>query len=111
MLMAGTYDFTLFPITKSEVAYLGEDRGKYDERSSLKGIVASNIPLLVVHAELDPPGQVQQAGILYANLCNKGRCPKKLFLPKHSHMSTVYAVNTDDKQLADGMLEFMKGVK
>lgn len=111
MLMAGVYDFTLFANGKGEIAYLGEDKSKYEERSPLTGIMASGVPLLVVHAELDPPGQVQQAGILYANLCNKNLCPKRIVLPAHSHMSTVYAVNTDDKQLDNAMLDFMKGVK
>ena len=111
ILMAGVYDFTLFPNGKGEIAYLGEDQSKYEERSPLKGIMTSGVPLLVVHAELDPPGQVQQSGILYANLCNKNLCPKRLVLPSHSHMSTVYAVNTDDKQLDNAMLDFMKGVK
>ncbi len=111
ILMAGVYDFTLFENGKGEIAYLGSDPSKYDERSPLKGILTSGVPILVVHAELDPPGQVKQAGILYANLCNKNVCPKRLVLPSRSHMSTVYAVNTDDKQLENGMLEFIKGVK
>jgi triacylglycerol lipase len=111
MMMAGVYDFTLYEAGKPEIAYLGEDRSKYEARSPLRGVVASNLPMMVAHAELDPPAQVQQSGILYANLCNKNRCPKRVILPKHSHMSTVYAVNTDDTQLADAMLEFMKSVK
>ncbi|HEY8267475.1 MAG TPA: alpha/beta hydrolase [Xanthobacteraceae bacterium] len=111
LLLAGIYDFTSFPMGKGDQAYVGTDPTKYDERSPLKGIVNSRVPLLVAYAELDPPGQVKQGEILYANLCNKNRCPKKVFLPNHSHMSTVYAVNTDDKQLTDAMLEFIKGVK
>ena len=74
-------------------------------------VVNSKLPLFVEWAELDPPFIVKQSEILYANLCNKNRCPTKIFLPNHSHMSTVYAVNTDDKQLADAMLAFIKGVK
>lgn len=111
MLLAGVYDFTSFPMGKGDEAYVGTDPAKYDERSPLKGIVDSRVPLLVSYAELDPPGQVKQGEILYANLCSKNRCPKKIFLPNHSHMSTVYAVNTDDKQLADAMLEFIKTTK
>jgi acetyl esterase/lipase len=112
LLLAGNpYDFTLFPLAPNIKQYLGEDTSKYAERSPLVGMLKVNVPMFVSWAELDPPEVVQQSQILYANLCNKGRCPKKLFLPKHSHMSTVYAVNTDDKQLADGMLEFIKGIK
>ena len=110
LLLAGVYHFegATDPGTK---AYLGADASKYAERSPLIGIVNSKLPLFVSWAELDPPFIVKQGEILYANLCNKNRCPKKVFLPNHSHMSTVYAVNTDDKQLTDAMLEFIKGVK
>ncbi len=110
LLLAGVYDFEGFtdPGTK---AYLGEDASKYAERSPLMAVVNSKLPLFVEWAELDPPFVVKQGEILYANLCNKNRCPQKIFLPNHSHMSTVYAVNTDDRQLADAMLAFIKGVK
>jgi acetyl esterase/lipase len=110
-LLAGTFDFTLYPAAANIKQYLGEDGSKYAERSPIFGLLKSELPIFVAWAEFDPPDIARQSRILYANLCNKGRCPKRLFLPKHSHMSTVYAVNTDDKQLADGMLEFIKGVK
>jgi triacylglycerol lipase len=111
MLLAGTYDFTLFPALPNIKQYLGEDASKYEARSPLTGLLKVDLPLFVSWAELDPPDIERQSRILYANLCNKARCPKRLFLPKHSHMSTLYAINTDDRQLADGMLEFIKGVK
>jgi triacylglycerol lipase len=110
LLLAGVYDFegATDPNTK---AYLGEDASKYRERSPLMRVVDSKLPLFVAWGELDPPFIAKQSEILYANLCNKNRCPQKIFLPNHSHMSTVYAVNTDDKLLTDAMLAFIKGVK
>jgi acetyl esterase/lipase len=111
LLLAGTFDFALYPEAANIKQYLGEDKSKYEARSPLVGLLKSDLPMFVAWAEYDPPHIARQSQILYANLCNKGRCPKKLFLPKHSHLSTVYAVNTDDRQLADGMLEFIKGVK
>jgi triacylglycerol lipase len=111
LLLAGTFDFALYPEAANIKQYLGDDRSKYEARSPLVGLLKTDLPIFVAWAELDPPAIEQQSRVLYANLCNKARCPKKVFLPKHSHMSTVYAVNTDDKQLADGMLEFIKGVK
>ena len=110
LLLAGVYDFEIFS-DPGTIAYLGADTSKYAERSPLIGVVNSKVPLFVEWAEIDPPFIVKQGEILYANLCNKNRCPQKIFLPNHSHMSTVYAVNTDDKQLADAMLAFIKGVK
>jgi triacylglycerol lipase len=108
LLLAGTYDFEGMsdPGTK---AYLGEDASKYAERSPLVGVMRNKTPMFLAWAELDPPGIVKQSQILYANLCNKGRCPAKLFLPNHSHISTVYAVNTDDKLLENAMMKFIEG--
>jgi acetyl esterase/lipase len=111
LLLAGTYDFTLFPAAPNIKQYLGEDATKYEARSPLIGFLKVNLPTFVAWAEFDPPDIERQSKILYANLCTKGRCPQRLFLPRHSHMSTVYAVNTDDKLLADSMLGFIKGVK
>ena len=112
LLLAGNvYDFTLFPAEPNVKQFIGEDASKYAERSPLIGMMKVNVPLFISWAELDPPEVIQQSRILNANLCNKGRCPTRLFMPKHSHMSTVYAVNTDDRQLTDAMLAFMKGVK
>jgi triacylglycerol lipase len=110
LLLAGVYDFTGFtdPSTK---AYLGDDPTKYTERSPLIGLMNNKVPMFLAWAELDPPFIVKQSEILYANLCNKNRCPKKIWLPNHSHMSTVLAVNTKDTQLADAMLDFIRSVK
>jgi triacylglycerol lipase len=66
------------------------------------------LPLFVAWAEIDPPSFIKQRQALYANLCNKGRCPARVFLKSHSHMSEVYSVNTDDKTLTDAMLAFMQ---
>jgi triacylglycerol lipase len=111
LLAGGVYDFTLFPTAPNIKQFIGEDASKYAERSPLIGMLKVNVPMFISWAELDPPEVIQQSRILNANLCNKGRCPTRVFLPKHSHMSTVYAVNTDDTQLTDAMLAFMKGVK
>jgi len=106
LLLAGVYDFTN-ESDASTKAYFGADSSKYAERSPLIVTMNNKTPMFLAWAELDPPLQVKQSQILYANLCNKGRCPAKIVLPNHSHMSTVYAVNTDDKQLENAMLAFI----
>jgi triacylglycerol lipase len=112
LLLAGTFDYGFAdPKAANFKGYLGDDAAKWDARSPLMGVVNSKVPLFMAWGEMDPPEIVKQSEILYANLCNKNRCPPKVFLPHHSHMSTVYAVNTDDKQLADAMVAFIQGVK
>ena len=64
---------------------------------------------MVVYGELDPPYFVEQAKLMGATLCKVNRCSSLLRLPKHSHMSEVYAINTPDKSLSDPILVFVKG--
>jgi triacylglycerol lipase len=39
------------------------------------------------------------------------RCPRLVALARHSHMSEVYAINTDDTALSGPLLAFVKGEK
>lgn len=111
ILLSGLYDLTAMPPGPPEKAYFGEDPSKYAERSSLAGLAAAQIPLLVAYAELDPPVFHQQAKQLNEALCKAGRCPRFLPLAKHSHMSEVYAINTADTALSGPILAFVKGEK
>jgi triacylglycerol lipase len=44
-------------------------------------------------------------------LCKAGRCPRLVHLPKHNHMSQVYAINTPDTDLSDEIVAFVKSGK
>jgi triacylglycerol lipase len=111
ILVSGVYDLTSMEAGPPEKAYFGEDASKYAERSSLAGLVAAPIPLLVAHAELDPLFFQQQAKELNEALCKAGRCPRFVALAKHSHMSEVYAINTADTALSGPILAFVTGEK
>lgn len=109
VLISGLFDQTKLGPAPNAIAYFGEDRSKYEERSSLKGLVESKLPLLVINAELDPPPFVAQSKLLNDALCAAGRCPTRITLAGHSHMSEVYAINTKDRQVIDAIVAFAKG--
>jgi acetyl esterase/lipase len=109
VLISGLFDQTKAAPAPNVVAYFGDDRTKYEERSSLKGLVESKLPLLVIGAELDPPPFVAQSKLLTDALCAAGRCPTSITLAGHSHMSEVYAINTKDRQVIDAIAAFAKG--
>lgn len=112
ILMSGIYDLTASPAGDAELAYFGSDPSRYAERSSLQGLVASPIPLLVTAAELDPPRFVEQFELLKQATCKRPiGCARSFMLPQHSHMSEVYAINTSDTRLTDEILEFVKSVQ
>ncbi|MDH2382099.1 alpha/beta hydrolase [Bradyrhizobium sp. CER78] len=112
IMVSGIYDLTASPAGDAERAYYGSDPSRYTERSSLQGLMASPIPFLITAAELDPPRFVEQFELLKQATCKRpSGCARSFMLPQHSHMSEVYAINTQDTRLTDEIVEFVKSVK
>ena len=91
--------------------YFGSDPGLYPERTPLDGLVKSSVPMFVAYAEFDLPDEEFQSLRLNNALCAAGRCPTLVRLAGHNHMSTVYSINTSDRQLGDAMLTFIRKVR
>jgi triacylglycerol lipase len=112
VMLSGIYDLTASPAGDAVIAYFGSDPSRYAERSSLQGLLATKIPLMVTVAELDPPGFVAQYELLKQAACKRANgCAHSFMLPQHSHMSEVYAINTSDTRLTDEILSFFKTEK
>jgi triacylglycerol lipase len=109
IMVSGIYDLTATPLADPERAYFGTDPARYTERSSLHGLEATEIPLMITAAELDPPGFVLQLDLAKQAACNRpSGCARAFLLPQHSHMSEVYSINTDDTRLTDQILDFVR---
>ena len=109
IMVSGLYDLTASPVGDAELAYFGSDPSRYAERSSLKGLAATSIPLMITAAELDPPRFIEQYELAKQATCKRASgCARTYMLPQHSHMSEVYAINTEDTRLTDEILEFVK---
>jgi triacylglycerol lipase len=94
---------------ESTLAYFGADTSRYAERAALPGLVKTAIPFMISSAELDPPAIAEQFAVLKDAMCKSEHgCVRNIVLPKHSHMSESYAINTADTQLSDQILEFIK---
>src|SRR6185503_12724645 len=90
--------------------YYGEDVATYGERSSLPGLVASNVPLFVNDAELDPDMFQEETAKLVAARAAAGKPVAGLHLAGHSHISETYAVGTGDRSLSMPVLQFVRRV-
>ncbi len=109
VMVSGLYDLTASPAGDAEIAYFGSDPSRYAERSSLQGLLATTIPLMVSAAELDPPRFVEQYELIKQASCKRASgCAHAYMLPQHSHISEVYAINTGDNRLTNEILEFVK---
>ena len=111
ILVSGLYDFSKFPAGPPEKAYLGEDDAKRNEASTLTLLPETRARLMVVYGDLDPENFIEQGKLLGATLCKANRCSSLVRLPKHTQMSEVYAINTQDRVLGDQIVAFVKGGK
>ncbi len=112
IMISGLYDLTASPVGDAEIIYFGSDPSRYAERSSLRGLLETKIPLMVTAAELDPPRFVEQYELAKQATCKRATgCARSFMLPQHSHISEVYAINTPDTRLTDEIVEFVKAGK
>jgi triacylglycerol lipase len=108
VLTSGFYDLgTEVSVWK---AYYGEDVATYAARSSLAGLLRTNVPLLVTDAELDPEMFQAEAQKLTSERTRIGRPVERVHLRGHSHISETYAVGTADRSLSDPVREFVQQV-
>jgi len=107
ILVSGIYDMPATAVNDYRV-YFGADPARHAEQSSLPGLLTTKIPLMMVAAELDPPGFVQQFELLKQASCKRASgCSRAVMLPQHSHMSEVYSINTADTRLTGEIIDFM----
>lgn len=112
IMVSGIYDLTAGPLNEPERSYFGNDPSRYPGESSLSGLLKTDIPLMAVSAELDPPVFVGQLETLKEAACKRRvGCARTLMLPQHSHMSEVYSINTNDNRLTDQIMDFVKAGK
>lgn len=111
ILVSGIYDMPATAVNDYR-AYFGADPARHAEQSSLPGLLTTKIPLMMVAAELDPQGFVQQFELLKQASCKRASgCSRAVMLPQHSHMSEVYSINTADTRLTGEIIDFMNTEK
>lgn len=108
VLTSGIY--TLGPGVSIWKDYYGEDTARYMALQSLERLAKVPVPLLVNHAELDPPAFVADSIALVQARAAAGTPTRHLRLPAHSHVSETYAVGTPDESLSVPVLDFIRSV-
>ena len=113
ILVSGTYDLTRIETIEDRFkVYFGSDQGLYAERSSVAGLVKSNIPILLITGELNMPRHLTQYNVLKDALSRRTHSMFRAFIPPHhSHISEIYAINTEDESLTGPMREFIASVR
>ena len=108
VLLSGLYDMVAAPENEFQAAYFGEDEGNYAAGSTLAGLSKTQIPLLLVLTEMDPPEFQRQTLVLLEQCLRRtGRLPYFVHMNGHNHLSSTMHLNTPDTQLGDRILDFM----
>lgn len=90
-------------------SYFGADSTLYHSRSPVTHAAASDLPVLLVVAQYDPPDLARAAEELFAVLCQTDRgCPPFVRARYHNHMSVVLHFNTGDELLGREILAFVR---
>jgi triacylglycerol lipase len=109
IMVSGTYDLATTNLSDAAKLYFGSDPALYAERSAIRGLIATKIPLMIASTELDLPHFITQFEELKSATCEGPQgCIRAVMLPQHSHMSEVFSINTADARLTDQILEFVK---
>jgi triacylglycerol lipase len=97
------------PLLARAKAYFGDDPQKFAAQSSLDGLLASGIPLLLANAELDPDYFLRQRQtLLSAATPDRSRSIHAALLRGHNHMSEIFSVNSPDMSLTREILNFVR---
>lgn len=105
VLLSGLYGFT--PLDERDTLYFG-DPSSYGERAPKEAVVATDVPLLIACAELDPPRfQAEMMALLGARLARHGKLPGAIVAAGHNHFSLACHIGTGDTQLADAIRTFI----
>lgn len=108
ILLSGIYDFTSMEVSLFERSYFGDDAALYAARSSLAGLVASNVPMLLTLAENDPPRFEKQTLELMSALQEKNKqLPRFVHMIGHNHLSPVLYLGLEDDLLAPQLRSFI----
>jgi alpha-beta hydrolase superfamily lysophospholipase len=112
ILMAGNYEFTQPNPPPHVVAYFGSDAASRAKASAIAGVVASELPVLLVISQLDSLGAHRQTKLLADALYERdGRNANLMYLPGHNHVSLLSHLNAadiDDRLLSDRLAEFIR---
>jgi acetyl esterase/lipase len=108
LLSGSPFDATVFPDMANYKQYFGEDTSKYPSFSAQPGLLKSSVPLMVAWAGLDPPSIEAESINLSDALCKAQKCPTKVYLKTHSHISSGNSIGTSDTELSDQIAAFVK---
>jgi len=92
------------------LAYYGEDKSRHKNMSIIDRTGDSNVPVLIMYAEFDPPEFDYQSILLFNSIYyHYGISPFIKRICRHNHISEVMQFNTGDDSVGPDILSFING--
>ena len=107
ILLSGMYDLTHAEPTPGRIAYYGEDREQWAQRSPGSRLHTLAGRMLVANADNESAEFMRQAETLWAALNLHGITPERLLLRGHNHFSPVFSLGSTDRVFADALHRFI----
>jgi triacylglycerol lipase len=108
LMISGSYDVANGDANPFHLAYYGEARELWAQRSTLEGLTASDVPLFFAVSEFDAADFHKQAAALVAGFVRaRGRYPEMHWLAGHNHLSPVLAIGSPEDTLGPLIQQFV----
>jgi acetyl esterase/lipase len=110
VLSSGIYDPTAL-WGEVSTAYYGEDATAWPEMAARPGLAASELPIMLLVAEFDPPDFHRQAVLVAADFVERHqRLPRLVIGEGHNHFSSPAHYGTADDALSSEVARFIASV-
>jgi len=111
LLVSGIYDVASAEPNQFQQAYYGADPAAYPATSTMAGLVATDVPLLVAVSEFDPPDFQRQTATLAAQYAAARKAfPRLHWLGGHNHLSPVLEIGAAGSDLERHIRDFIAAV-
>lgn len=109
ILLSGIYNYTSMTVGHLERSYIGDDFTLYEQRSSLNGLLNSNLPMLITLAENDPQLFEQQGLELLTAFQKKHKhLPPFIYGIGQNHMSVAMMLGLEGDLLGTQLKTFIE---
>lgn len=108
LLISCIYDVAAAQPNQFHTAYYGEDTAAYPARSTLEGLINTQVPLLATVSEFDVVDfQKQAAAFVAAHAARRDRYPRLLWLAGHNHLSPALEIGSPGSALEPAIAQFI----
>jgi triacylglycerol lipase len=111
LLISNLFDIAQADRNDFQNAYFGTDASRFEQQSSLPGLLRTNVPLFASVSEFDSDDFYRQAALFVSAFTKAhNRYPRMLYLTGHNHLSSVLQIGLPEDSLGPEVAGFIGAV-